>query len=154
MNDQNIIVLYDGVCLFCSGWVKFVIRNKGATSFKFMPLQTPGVAELMDELDIEKHGDSIIAFDGRNIYLKSDASLFCMGKLKFPVNMISWFRIIPRFLRNAVYDFIGKHRYKIYGKTETCELPSAEEKACFIGFDNNKKEVQRTLDNLRNQYKI
>jgi predicted DCC family thiol-disulfide oxidoreductase YuxK len=130
------VVLYDGVCLFCEGWVNFVINNSKISNCPvFIPLQ---FVDLSDEITsilekVKGGGDSIIFLSkSGNIFVKSDASLEVMAGLKAPYNFLAHLsKLVPRFVRNRVYDLVGRNRYKIWGKRDFCALPQGDRKALF-----------------------
>ncbi len=132
----EMIVLYDGICLFCEGWVNFVIdRTQKTSNIQFTPLEFVTLStEIQSRLNQSGNNDSIVCISSDNkIHLKSDASLIVMRQLTAPYNTIAMvLQLIPRRFRNGVYDFIGKYRYKIWGKKNVCELPDGEKKKHFI----------------------
>jgi predicted DCC family thiol-disulfide oxidoreductase YuxK len=143
---KNAIVLYDGVCLFCEGWVNFVIDNLADDcNVKFIPLQEVELnPDFLSKLDLDLlEGDSIICISKEGyVYLKSDASLMVMSMLKAPFSILSKaLFLIPRKIRNAIYNFIGKRRLKIWGEKNTCTLPSGDRKFFFVNNEMGLKSV-------------
>ncbi len=132
---RKVIVLFDGVCLFCEGWVNFVISNKSDNlQIKFVPLQfvnlSPAVLTDLNIYGADK--DTILFIDKDVILFKSDASLKVMSLMKFPYNVLAkLFLVIPKNFRNYVYDLIGKNRYRIWGKRNFCRVPLVSEKHYF-----------------------
>ena len=128
------ILLFDGVCKFCSATVRFVIIRDKHKRFRYAHLQSDFGKEQFSKLNIEGNDGlktMILLMDG-NAYIKSTAALKILKQLSWPWPIFYVFMIVPRFIRDAIYDFIGRHRYQWFGKTEECWLPSDEDKKRFI----------------------
>lgn len=99
----------------------------------FAPLQGPTAAEkILDPVQLSKMDTIIVARNG-NLYRKSDAVLISLFELGGFWKWLSYTRyIIPRFLRNGVYDFVAANRYQLFGKRDTCRIPTPEEKERFL----------------------
>ena len=127
MNKQftHSIILFDGVCNLCNGAVNFVIKRDPGNVFKFTPLQ-----EKQGVLLLKKHAidaqelDSIVLVENKKVYTKSSAALRIARKLSGLWPLFFVLLIIPRFIRDGVYDFIAKNRYKCFGKKEQCMIPT------------------------------
>ena len=127
MNKQltHSIILFDGVCNLCNGAVNFVIKRDPGNVFKFTPLQ-----EKQGVLLLKKHAidaqelDSIVLVENKKVYTKSSAALRIARKLSGLWPLFFVLLIIPRFIRDGVYDFIAKNRYKWFGKKEQCMIPT------------------------------
>ena len=127
MNKQltHSIILFDGVCNLCNGAVNFVIKRDPRNVFKFTPLQ-----EKQGVLLLKKHAvdarklDSIVLIENGNVYIKSSAALRIARKMSNLWPLFFVLLIIPRFIRDGVYDFIAKNRYKWFGKKEQCMIPT------------------------------
>ncbi|MCX7878698.1 MAG: thiol-disulfide oxidoreductase DCC family protein [Ignavibacteria bacterium] len=133
MNDTYKIILFDGVCNFCNGFVNFIIDRDKKDIFRFAALQSDFGTGLQKKLGFDTDElKTIILVDGGKFYLKSSAALRIAKNLPFPWNLSYIFIIVPPFIRNFLYDVISKNRYKWFGKRETCRLPSTEEKRKFI----------------------
>ena len=127
MNKQltHSIILFDGVCNLCNGAVNFVIKRDTGNVFKFTPLQEKqGVLLLkMHAVDTQKL-DSIVLIENGNVYIKSSAALRIARKMSNLWPLFFVLLIIPSFIRDGVYDFIAKNRYKWFGKKEQCMIPT------------------------------
>jgi len=147
MISKSSVVLFDGVCLFCEGWVNFVINhNSDQHNIVFVPLQLVTPREKTKEkLDAKGGGDSIFCITNNEIlYLKSDASLKAMRHLREPYGIVARILFhIPSFFRNWVYDLIGRNRYNIWGKKDVCTLPTGD-RAKYFG-----KNVNDLPDDIR-----
>ena len=127
MNKQltHSIILFDGVCNLCNGAVNFVIKRDPGNVFKFTPLQ-----EKQGVLLLKKHAidaqklDSIVLVENKKVYTKSSAALRIARKLSGLWPLFFVLLIIPSFIRDGVYDFIAKNRYKWFGKKERCIIPT------------------------------
>ena len=131
--EQAAIILFDGVCNLCNGWVRFVIRRDPNSTFRFAAQQSPAGQGIIEE-HIRGGGElsSVILIEDHAIYVESDAVLRILARLGPPWSWITFFRIIPRRVRNACYRFIAKHRYRWLGRTEVCQVPSADMRSRFI----------------------
>jgi predicted DCC family thiol-disulfide oxidoreductase YuxK len=127
MNKQftHSIILFDGVCNLCNGAVNFVINRDPGNVFKFTPLQEKqGVLLLKKHAIDAKMLDSIVLIENGNVYIKSSAALRIAKKMSNLWPLFFALLIIPRFMRDGVYDFIAKNRYKWFGKKEQCMIPT------------------------------
>ena len=127
------LVLFDGVCNLCNGAVNFVIKRDPGNVFKFAPLQEKQGALLLKThaIDIQKL-DSIVLIENENVYTKSSAALRIARKMSNLWPLFFVLLIIPRFIRDGVYDFIAKNRYKWFGKKEQCMIPTLGLKEKFL----------------------
>ena len=135
MNKQftHSIILFDGVCNLCNGAVNFVIKKDPGNVFKFAPLQEKQGALLLKThaIDIQKL-DSIVLIENGNVYTKSSAALRIARKMSNLWPLFFVLLIIPSFIRDGVYDFIAKNRYKWFGKKEQCMIPTLGLKEKFL----------------------
>jgi predicted DCC family thiol-disulfide oxidoreductase YuxK len=132
VNDAGkTIVLFDGVCNLCNGVVQFIIRNDQAGVFQFASQQSEAGQKLL-ELHQQPAMDTVVLINGDKVYTRSDAVLEIMKRLPAKWSWLSVFKIIPKFLRDAVYKLIGRYRYNIFGKREACWLPTPELRARFL----------------------
>ena len=133
MKTDKKIILFDGVCNLCNSSVTFVIERDKKDLFRFAALQEPAGQQLIKQyqIDISKT-DSIILIDGDKAYVKSTAALKVARHLGGGYPLLYGFMIIPNFIRNWVYDYVARNRYKWYGKKESCMIPTPELKAKFL----------------------
>lgn len=119
------IVLYDGTCLFCHGSMRFIADHDKAGYFRFGAAQDERAQPLL-----QAHGlgditaSTIVLIENDTVYLRSTAALRIARRLGFPWNLMPVFLIVPRFIRDAVYDVVSKLRYRIAGTADSCEIPS------------------------------
>jgi len=131
--EEQPIILFDGVCNFCNGAINFLLRHDKKGVFRFAPLQSLAGQSLLKEYGlVTKDFDSFVLIDNGKVYKKSSASLRVMNKLPWYWKEAQILRIIPTALRDAIYDFIAKNRYKWFGKKEQCMVPTAEIRSRFL----------------------
>ncbi|CAA6810343.1 MAG: Unknown protein [uncultured Campylobacterales bacterium] len=122
------IIIFDGVCGFCNKSVNTLIKLDSHKIYTYSSLQ----GELVKTLNIPKNIDSIVYYQNKKLYYKSTAILKILGNLGGIWGLTSILFIIPRFLRDFVYDIIAKYRYKIFGELDTCRMPEMGEEEMFI----------------------
>lgn len=131
-NEQDII-LFDGVCNLCNGAVDFVIKRDNKIRFKFGALQSKAVKKLLKNYEIEHdYLDSIIMIRRNEIFYKSTAALKITKHLKGFWPLLYPLIIVPAFIRDRIYDFIARNRYKWFGRQESCRLSTQEEASRFL----------------------
>jgi len=128
------IILFDGVCNLCNNSVQFVIKRDVNDVFQFAALQSETGKKLLTERNIDtQEVDSIILIEPNVAYYTKSTAALEIGKhlkgLKAISSILLW---LPEALRNIVYDFIARNRYKWYGKKDNCMIPSEELKSKFI----------------------
>jgi predicted DCC family thiol-disulfide oxidoreductase YuxK len=128
------IILFDGVCNLCNSAVQFIIKHDKGDVFRFVALQSELGQEILAYIGIDaKNIDSIVLYEpGVAYYCKSDAALKITKSLDGLFSMGIIFKIIPTGIRNSLYDYIAKNRYKWYGKKESCMIPTLELKRKFL----------------------
>lgn len=130
-NDQ--IILFDGVCNFCNSSINFVIDHDPEKHFKFAPLQSDIGQEILNHFHKNtKDFDSVILLKDNQLYQKSEAALEIVKHLSGFWKYLSIFGILPTFFLNFFYDIIAKSRYKIFGKTDSCRMPTPELRERFL----------------------
>lgn len=131
---QSPVILFDGVCNLCNSSVQFVIERDKKEQFKFASLQSDyGQEQLKKHNLLDKNIDSIVLIENDKAYIKSTAALRIAKRLGSLYPLAYVFIIVPVFLRNLVYDFVARNRYKWFGKQESCWLPTPELRGRFLG---------------------
>ena len=133
MKKSKKIILFDGVCNLCNGAVIFVIQRDKNDRFRYAALQSEVGRTLAG-----KHGintsktDSIILIEDDRCYTKSSAALRIARYLSGGYPLLYGFMILPKFIRDRLYDVIARNRYQWFGKRENCMVPTPELKAKFL----------------------
>lgn len=126
------IILFDGVCNLCNSSVLFIIKRDKNATFLFAPLQSTTGLELMRKYNIPEEFNSFILIEKEKYYKKSTAALRVAKKLSGLWPVMYGFIIVPAFIRDAVYDFVGKNRYKWFGQRNECMMPTPELQSRFL----------------------
>lgn len=123
------IVCFDGVCGLCNGFVDFLVQHDRARVLRYAPLQGATAARVEG---LPRDLDSVVVVDGGRVLVKSDAALTALSRLGGVWRLSAVARVIPRALRDRVYDLIARNRYRWFGKHEACRRPTADEAAWFL----------------------
>jgi predicted DCC family thiol-disulfide oxidoreductase YuxK len=127
------VVLFDGVCNLCNAWVRFVVRHDRAGIFRFAAQQSPiGQAMIGEHISGSRQLSSVILVAGDSVSTESTAVLEICARLHPPWSWIGLLRVIPRRVRDTCYRFVVRHRYQWFGRTDTCQVPSADVRSRFI----------------------
>jgi len=131
---QQKIVLFDGVCNLCNGSVTFILQREKEPLFQFASLQSEAGKRLLKWCGLPKdYNQAIILIDRGKIYFGSTAALKIGRTLKFPWSIVSCAGlIVPKLIRDWVYNQIAVHRYRWFGKTELCMVSTEKLKARFL----------------------
>jgi predicted DCC family thiol-disulfide oxidoreductase YuxK len=134
MNEPGAdLILFDGVCNLCNGLVRFIIKRDPAARFKFASLQSEIGHEWLKRFGLTNDApDSVVLIKDEKYYLKSTGVLKILKDLGGIWKVFYIFIIIPRPFRDFVYDMIAKSRYRIFGKQDTCMIPTPELKDRFL----------------------
>jgi predicted DCC family thiol-disulfide oxidoreductase YuxK len=127
------LILFDGVCNLCNGAVQFIIKRDSKAKFRFASLQSAfGRSQLTKfKLDTESL-HSMVLIEGEKVFERSEAVLRIVKELDGPWKFFSAFKIIPKFLRDACYNAIASSRYRIFGKNDSCMIPTADLRYRFL----------------------
>jgi predicted DCC family thiol-disulfide oxidoreductase YuxK len=125
--ESSPVIYFDGVCNLCTGTVQFVLKRDKKNIFRFASLQGGSGEKMLSEHNLPTHHfkSFIIEEDGK-IYTRSTAALRVFKFLGGPWSVLYALIIVPPFIRDGIYNFISEHRYKWFGKKETCWLPKPE----------------------------
>lgn len=139
------VLLFDGTCNFCDGAVHFVIDHERGNTLKFAAIQSDAGRALLDrhaspeEAKLLREGatgdgdpDSMALVEDGRVYTYSSGALRTARYLRWPWRALAVFVIVPRFLRDAVYRWFARHRYRWFGKTDACRVPTPELRARFL----------------------
>jgi len=119
--DDNVI-LYDGVCVFCSRWVHFVVKRDTARRFRFTPIQSPYGRRLAETVGIDPDDPdtNAVVIDGKALR-RSDGALAVLSTLPH-WHWVNSLYLVPRAVRDRLYDFIARNRYSIFGRYDACDF--------------------------------
>lgn len=121
------------MCNFCNFWVNFVIKRDNRDVFRFSALQSDISKEIIDRINYDiSNPDTFVLIIGEDYYTKSTAALKVCKELSGMIKILYPIIILPKFFRDFVYDLIAKNRYKLFGKTDSCRIPTEEEKLKFL----------------------
>ena len=128
------VILFDGVCNLCNASVRFIIRRDRKNNFRFASLQSDFAQQLFQQLQFDASGiDSVVLYENGKLYVRSTAALKIARGLNGLWFLLYGFIVVPPFIRDAVYDFIARNRYKWFGKKDFCAMPEPGMKERFIG---------------------
>jgi predicted DCC family thiol-disulfide oxidoreductase YuxK len=127
------ILLFDGHCNFCNAWVRLIVNRDNSKKILFAPLQSPVGRKMLEEHQIDvDYADSLVFFEEEGFSVSSTAALRILSYLDGWERHLQLLAIVPRPLRDAVYHFIAKYRYKWFGKSEQCMIPTQELRERFL----------------------
>jgi predicted DCC family thiol-disulfide oxidoreductase YuxK len=133
VDKEKAIVLFDGMCNFCSGSALFIIKRDPERYFRFAALQTDPGKLILKEYDIETEKfNSLILIEKGKVYFRSDAALRIARRLSGGWPVFYAFVIVPPFIRNFFYDLLAGNRYRWFGKRKTCFIPDQHIRNRFI----------------------
>lgn len=128
------VVLFDGVCNLCNSSVNWIIDHDKRNEFRFASLQSEYGQQVINKFNL--HGEylnTVILVDGDTLYTRSAAVLKIAGIIGGVWGLLAVFLIVPAFIRDIVYNFIARNRYRWFGKKESCRIPTPELKSKFLG---------------------
>lgn len=126
-SQEKPIVFFDGVCGLCNKLVDFLIRKDRKQSLTFAPLQGETALIKLSEKD-RLDMDTLVFVDYKGIHYRSTAALRIVRHLTGAWPLLYGFIVVPSFLRNWVYKVVAKRRYSVFGKKDSCRLPTPEER--------------------------
>ena len=128
------IVLFDGVCNLCNAVVRFVIERDPRGRFQFATLTSATAARTLSSTagGTAPLADSIVLVDEGRVFTKSDAALRLARNLTFPWPLFYGLIVLPRGVRDRIYDFVARHRYSWFGRRDACMVPSPSIRARFL----------------------
>lgn len=121
---EPLIIIFDGVCNACNGWVNFVQARDRHKRFKYAPFQSETGKKYLEQFHLPTENVSTIYFvQADKCHARSNAALHILKEVGFPWSLFIAFKIVPRFIRDWVYDWIARNRYKWFGKSQSCRMP-------------------------------
>lgn len=126
------MILFDGVCNLCNGFVQFVIARDPVGRFAFASLQSEAAHSLLASRAARRLSDSMILVAGERLYTESDAALHIARGLRFPWNLAFGLILVPKSLRDVVYRWVARNRYRWFGRRDVCMVPTPDLTARFL----------------------
>ena len=126
------VILFDGVCNVCSGLVQFVIRRDPAARFQFGALQSDEGRRLLSAMHQQSQVETMVLVEDGHVYTRSAAALRIARGLRFPWPLAYALIAVPAVLRDLVYDFVARHRYDWFGRSDRCLVPTPDMQHRFI----------------------
>ncbi|KOX96817.1 thiol-disulfide oxidoreductase DCC family protein [Halorubrum sp. ASP1] len=131
--DDAAVVLFDGVCNLCSGFVQFVLPRDPEGKYRFASLQSDVGRSLLAEHDLATDElDSVVLIEDGESYVKSAAIIRIATGLGGAYRLLSPFRFVPRAVRDRAYDFVADNRYRWFGKKDRCMMPPGDAESRFL----------------------
>ena len=132
-NDSDPILLFDGVCTLCNGFIKEVIIRDSHGRIRYASLQSEAGLALINKVRLTDFSlDTVVLIEGDKVYIKSDVALRIFRYLDGGWPFLYHFSIIPKFIRDTIYDIIARNRYSWFGKRDTCMMPKPEWEERFL----------------------
>ncbi|WP_412069299.1 thiol-disulfide oxidoreductase DCC family protein [Rubrivirga sp. IMCC43871] len=135
MADDGPILLFDGVCNVCDRSVQFVLDHDRRGLVRFASLQSEVGRQLLAECGVDASTDSVVLVANGRCHVRSDAALATARLLDAPWRWLAVARVVPRGLRDAVYDWVARNRYRWFGTRDACRIPTPEVRARFLDAD-------------------
>lgn len=133
MSQEKSVILFDGVCSLCNASIDFVLKRDNKDLFRVGALQQGEGKKLLSRFEAPpEYLDSLVLIEGDRIYFRSTAALRIAKKLPGLWPLLYGLIVLPRPIRDGVYDWIGRNRYRWFGRKNTCRLPTPGEKAKFL----------------------
>ncbi|WP_337116957.1 thiol-disulfide oxidoreductase DCC family protein [Pseudoalteromonas sp. Hal040] len=126
------VILFDGQCNLCHFCVQFIVRFDKQITFKLCPMQSDKGERLLKAHQIDDPLSSMVVIDNNQLYKQSDAVLFIATQLGFPFSLAKVFKLLPKGFRNRMYDWVGRNRYRFFGKRTQCKLLTEKQKQHFL----------------------
>jgi predicted DCC family thiol-disulfide oxidoreductase YuxK len=126
------VIYFDGLCGLCDRFVRFVLRRDRGHRYRFAPLQGETAHVRLPHLASPETSSTVILEDEGHFRIRSDAALAILSGLGGPWRSAALLRMIPRPIRDAVYDWIARHRSRWFGRREECRIPTPEERERFL----------------------
>ncbi len=131
--DTDPVLLFDGVCNLCNRFVTEVLTRDHRGVIRYAALQSEAGQKLLERAGFKDFSmDTVVLIEGNKKYLKSDVALRIFRHLGGGWSYLYYLSVIPKFIRDTIYDLIARNRYRWFGKKDTCMLPRAEWESRFL----------------------
>ncbi len=131
MSDPPLL-LFDGYCALCNGWVGFLLRVDPEGAMMFAPLSSDTGRRVLESHPEIAGADSLVVVAGGKTSLRSNAVFAILSYLGWPWKALTIFRLIPREIRDSLYDVVAFWRYRVFGRYDACPLPPANQRSRFL----------------------
>ena len=137
--EGRALFLYDGVCALCNGVVRFLMKRDKSAGLRYAPLQSSLGCEMLARFGIFAFPEGVVLITdaltpGERLYQRSDAGVKSLQLLGAPWPLASRvLALIPHYLRDWGYGIVARFRYRIFGRYDTCPIPSPEQRGCLLG---------------------
>ena len=137
IQENDKVILFDGVCKLCNAWSNFIIKNDKNHNFKLCSVQSNEGQKILKHFNFPtEYFETMLYVEGNHYYQKSDAFFKIIYLLGFPWCLPYIFKILPKALRDWLYDRIALNRYALFGKYDFCSLPTPDHENRYIIEDN------------------
>jgi predicted DCC family thiol-disulfide oxidoreductase YuxK len=128
MTPQPAVILFDGICNLCNGFVQFIIRHDSAGHFQFTSLQSEAGQRLLAQygVTVAASPETVVLIEHGRLYTHSSAVLHILRGLGGAWQLFTLGLLVPRAMRDALYRFVARHRYQWFGQQDACMLPTPE----------------------------
>ncbi|QJE74333.1 thiol-disulfide oxidoreductase DCC family protein [Aerophototrophica crusticola] len=126
------LYLFDGACVLCSGTVRFLLRHEADQRMRFCAVQSPAGQALLASLGMDAMPDTFLFIDDGTVYQRSAAAFRLARHLKAPWRWLRVLSLLPRGLTDRAYDWVARHRYRIFGRHEVCLVPEPGQRGRFL----------------------
>jgi predicted DCC family thiol-disulfide oxidoreductase YuxK len=127
------VIVFDGICHWCNAWVNFTLARDPHGKFKFGTLQSEPAQQILKDLRLPAEDfETFLLLEHGRVFTKSTAAMRILRHLPGLWPCLYLGIVIPRPLRDALYDYIARHRYQWMGKAETCRVPTSAERERFV----------------------
>ena len=126
------MILFDGVCNLCNGFVQFVIARDPARRFRFASLQSEAGRRSLEAAGAGNSAETVVLVEDGRAFTRSTAALRIARCLRFPWPLAFALIVVPRPLRDQVYDWVARNRYRWFGKRDVCMVPTPELRDRFL----------------------
>ena len=131
MKSNAPVILFDGICNLCNNSVQFILKYEKEETFKFAPLQSDVAKKILAPFQQQAITDSVLLIENGKLYQQSTAALRIAKRLKYFWVLFPLI-YIPKWIRDPVYDWIARNRYRWFGTRESCMMPDENQKKRFL----------------------
>ena len=130
--SKEAVILFDGVCNYCNRMVNFAMRNDPKGHLRFAAIQSAAGQQLLKRRQAPTDVNSVVLIEGERIFYYSTAAIRIARYLRWPAKLLYALIVVPRFIREPIYKWISRNRYRWFGKKESCRIPTEKEKSRFL----------------------